>query len=53
MPGLFSPSHVSAIEDYIENQEMHQDNREFIDEMKGFVEKMGMTFYADTKISGS
>ena len=42
-----SPSHVKAIEEYIANQEIHHSQKEYKNEMKDFVEKMGMTLYQD------
>lgn len=42
-----SPAHVEKIKEYIINQENHHIGKEFKDEIKGFVGKMGMSLYED------
>ena len=42
-----SPSHVTAVKQYIENQEEHHSGKNFENEMEEFVKKMGMTIYKD------
>lgn len=42
-----SPSHLPAVETYIDNQETHHTSNKYEDEMATFVEKMGMVIYKD------
>lgn len=42
-----SPSHVDGVKEYINNQERHHDEKEFVKELEDFVRKMGMELYKD------
>ncbi|MCH5225363.1 MAG: IS200/IS605 family transposase [Muribaculaceae bacterium] len=42
-----SPSHVESVKAYIDNQEEHHKSKGYEEEVKGFLQKMGMTLYTD------
>lgn len=42
-----SPSHVEAVKSYIDNQESHHSQKTYENEVKDFVDKMGMSLYED------
>lgn len=42
-----SPSHTDKVKEYIENQEVHHNGREYKTEMEEFVKKIGFVLYND------
>ena len=42
-----SPVHVEGIRQYIDNQETHHGGKDYANEVRDFVTKMGMSLYED------